>query len=100
MYDLPYESIDLFVLCRVTFVNCILKAFTLSMSVMAVVVPKRMLLICCVGGFLLDCFAMVHHRRCGCVFVINFVEILFSDLCFVFVYLFIYVIVKSNDFWV
>ena len=55
----------LFVLHGVTFVNCLLKAFALSMSVMAVLVSKQILLFCCVGGFLLDCFAMVPHRECG-----------------------------------
>ena len=55
----------LFLLYGVTFVNCLLKAFALSMSVMAVLIPKRMLLFCCVGGFLLDSFAMVFHRECG-----------------------------------
>ena len=55
----------LFVRCGVTFVNCLLKAFALSLSVMAVLVPKRMLLFCCVGGFLLDSFVMVPHSECG-----------------------------------
>ena len=32
-------------------VICLLKAFALSMSVMVVLVPKRMLLFCCVGCF-------------------------------------------------
>ena len=54
-----------FVRCEVTFVNCVLKAFALSPSVMAVLVSKWMLLFCCVGGFLLDSFAMVPHRECG-----------------------------------
>ena len=54
----------LFVRCGVTFVNCLLKAFALSLSVMAVLVLKRMLLFCCVGGFLLDSFAIVPHREC------------------------------------
>ena len=48
-----------FALYGVRFVNCFLKAFALSMSVMAVLVPKRMLLFCCVAGILLDSFAMV-----------------------------------------
>ena len=43
----------LFVVYEVTFVNCLLNAFALSisMSVMAVLVPKQVLLFCCV-----DCF--------------------------------------------
>ena len=41
----------LFVLYGVTFVNCLLNAFALSISVMVILVPKRMLLSCCVGGF-------------------------------------------------
>ena len=32
--------------------------------------------------------------------VINFVKMLFSGVCFIFMYLFVYVIVKSNDLWV
>ena len=43
----------LLVLYRVTFVNCS-QAFVLSRSVMAVLVLKQMLLLCCVGGFLLN----------------------------------------------
>ena len=44
-----------------------LNAFALYeyVSVMAVLVPKRMLLFCCVGCFLLHRFAMVPHRECG-----------------------------------
>ena len=34
------------------------------------------------------------------MFVINFVKILFLSVCFVFMYLLVYVIVKSNDLWV
>ena len=41
------------------------KAFALSMSVMAILVPKQMLLFYCIGGFLLDSFTMVPHRECG-----------------------------------
>ena len=55
----------LFVLYKIMLVNCLLKAFALSMSVMAVLVPKQMLLFCCVVFFLLDSFAMVPHRNCG-----------------------------------
>ena len=47
--------------------NCLLKAFDLSMSVMAVLVPKQMLLFCFVGCFLLDSFAMVPHKELDCV---------------------------------
>ena len=54
----------LFVLYGVTFVNYLLNAFAFLMSVMAVLVLKRMLLFCCVGCFLLDSFAMVSHREC------------------------------------
>ena len=43
----------LLVLYGVTLVNCLLKAFALSMSMMAVSVPKQMLQCCCVCGFLL-----------------------------------------------
>ena len=32
------------------------------------------------------------------MFVINFVKMLFASVCFVFMYLFVYVIVESNDF--
>ena len=52
----------LFVLYGVTFAKCLLNAFALSMSEMALLVPKQILLFCCVGGFLLDSFAMVPHR--------------------------------------
>ena len=31
------------------------------------------------------------------MFVINFVKMFFPDVCFVYMYLFVYVIVKSND---
>ena len=48
-----------------TFVNCLLKAVAFSLSVMAVLDPKRMLLLSCVGGFLLDSFALVPNRECG-----------------------------------
>ena len=47
----------LFVLYGVTFGNCLLKAFVYVSE--AVLVPKQMLQFCCVGGFLLDSFAMV-----------------------------------------
>ena len=43
----------LLVLYGVTLVNCLLKAFALSTSVMAVSVPKQMLQCCYVCGFLL-----------------------------------------------
>ena len=33
------------------------------------------------------------------MFVINFVKMLLPDVCFVFMYLFVYVIVESNDLW-
>ena len=45
----PMWLLILFVLYGVTFVNCLLNAFALSMSVMAILVPKQMLLFCCVG---------------------------------------------------
>ena len=54
----------LFVLYGVTFVNCFLNSFALCMSVMAVLVPKRMLLFHCVGCYLLDSFALVPRREC------------------------------------
>ena len=59
-----YVLVD-FVLYGLTFVNCLLNAFALSMSVMAVLIPNRMLLFCCVGFFLLNSFGMVPHRECG-----------------------------------
>ena len=34
------------------------------------------------------------------VFVINFIKMLFPNVCFVFMYFFVYVIVKSIDLWV
>ena len=46
------------------FVDCLLKPVTLSMSVKVVLFSKQMLRFCCVGGFLLDSFAMVPT---GCV---------------------------------
>ena len=52
------------VLCRVIFVKCLLKVFDLSMTVMAVLVSRRMILFCCVGDFMLDSFAMVHYQEC------------------------------------
>lgn len=55
----------LLVLYGVTFVNCLLNAFALSLSVIAVLVPKRMLLFCCVGDFFCDSFAIVLHSECG-----------------------------------
>ena len=55
----------LFVLHGMTFVNCLLKTFALSMSVMAVLLSKQMLLFCCIGCFLLDSFAMLPHKECG-----------------------------------
>ena len=55
----------LFVVYGVTFVNCLLKAFALSLSVIAVLVPKRMVLFCYLGYFVLDSFAMVPQRECG-----------------------------------
>ena len=42
------------------FIKCFL-----SISVMAILVLKQMLLFCCVGCFLLDSFAMVPYRECG-----------------------------------
>ena len=59
---------------------------------MAVLVPKLMLLFCCVGGFWLDSFVMVPTRS-RIVFVVNFVTMLFFCVCFVFIYLFVYAIV-------
>ena len=57
----------LFVLYEVAFVNCLLNGFALSMSVMVVLVVKQMFLFCCVGGFLLNSFAMVLHSvDCVC----------------------------------
>ena len=47
------------------FVNCLLKAFALSMSVMAVLLPKQMLLFRGMGVFVLNSFVMVPHRECG-----------------------------------
>ena len=41
----------LFVLYEMTFVNCLLKIFALSMSVMAILVPKRMLQLLYKGFF-------------------------------------------------
>ena len=37
----------------------------MSMLVMAVFVLKQMLLFCCVGGVLLDSYAMMPHKVCG-----------------------------------
>ena len=87
----------LLVLYKVTFVNCLPKAIALSMSVMAVLVANQMLLFCCVGGFLLNSFAMVPTRSVDCVCVYLFL------FCFVFfivcVYLFcIHVFVGLNCF--
>ena len=80
------------------FVNCLLKVFALSMLMIAVLVPKQMLLSSCAGGFLLNSFAI--PQGVWIVFVINFVKMLFPGVCFVFMYLFVYVILKSNDLWV
>ena len=44
-------SMCLLNLFKVTFMNCLLKAFALSVSVMAVLVLKQMLLFCCVVYF-------------------------------------------------
>ena len=49
----------LFVLYGVTIVNCLLKAFALSMSMMGILILKQMLLFYFVGCFLLDSFTMV-----------------------------------------
>ena len=54
----------LLVLYGVTFVNYLLKAFASSMSVMTVSF-KVNAFVFCVGGLLLDSFAMVPHRECG-----------------------------------
>ena len=54
----------LFAVYGVMFVIFLLKAFALPMFLMAVLVSKRMLLFCCVGGFLLDSFAIVPQREC------------------------------------
>ena len=55
----------LVLLYGVMFVKCLLKAFALSMSVMAVLVLKQIFLFYSVGGLLLDSFAMVPHSECG-----------------------------------
>ena len=73
LYFLGGKGLDCMVYVPVDFVCAIwsdicelfVTAFALSMSVMAVLVPKQMLLFCCVGGFLLNSFAMVPHRKCG-----------------------------------
>ena len=55
----------LFVLYGVTLVDCLLEAFPLSVSVVAVLIWKQKLLFCCVGGFLLNSFTVVAHREYG-----------------------------------
>ena len=80
-------------------VNCLLNFFALSMLVMAVLVPKRMLLFCCVGSFLLNSFAMAPQNKVRIMFVITLSRCSFQ-VFFVFMYLFVYVIVKSNYLWV
>ena len=57
----------LLVLYGVTFMNCLSKAFALSMSMMAALVPKQMLLFYCLSSFLLDSFAMVPTGCLDCV---------------------------------
>ena len=89
----------LFVLYGVTFINYLLKAFSLSMSTLAVLVLKQIFQFCCVGDFLLNSFAMMPHRVYGLRFVINFEKMLFPGVCFVFMYFFVYVVVKNNDLW-
>ena len=79
--------------------NYLLNAFALSMSVMAVLVPKQMLLFCYVGFFLLDSFAMLPTGSVDWVSD-QFVKMLFPSVCSVFMHLFVYVIVESNDLWV
>ena len=74
-----------------------IKSFCFVSVSKADLVPKRMLLFCCVCGFWLDSFSMVPHREVWIVFVINFVKMLFPGICLVLMYLFVYVIVKSND---
>ena len=66
-----YVSVDFVCAIWSDVVNCLLKAFALSMSVMVILVWKQMLLFCSVGGFLL---------------VINFVKMLFLGNCFMFMY--------------
>ena len=62
----PICLLVLFVHCGVIFVHCWLKAFALSMSVMALLVPKRMLLFCCKVFFVtVDKFVVVPHRKCA-----------------------------------
>ena len=60
---------------------------------MAFLVPKLILLFCCVGGFLLNSFAILPTESL-IEFVINFDKISFLGVCFMFMYLFVYVIVK------
>ena len=89
----------LFALYGVMFVNYLLNAFALSISVMGVLVLIQMLLFCCVGCFLLDNFAMVPTESVDCI-CHQFYPDLFPSVYFVFVYLFVYVIAKSNDLWI
>ena len=87
-----------------------LNAFALFISVMAVLVPKQMLLFCCVVYFcwitLLWCPAgsvdCVCDQFCQDVVTVLMLMLMccLSSVCFVFMYLFVYVIVKSNGVWV
>ena len=87
MYTVVYVPVDFVCAIWSNVVNCLLKAFALSMSVVVILVQKQMLLFCCVGGFLL---------------VINFCQDVVSRCMFDVhvLYWFVYVIVKSNDLWV
>ena len=68
----------LFVLYGVI-VNCLLKSFALSVSVMAVLVRNQMVFFCCVGAILLI-VSYDAPKKVRIVFVINFVKIFCQDV--------------------
>ena len=81
-----YASVD-FVFGVTDICELFIKSFCFVHVQMAVLVSKLMLLLCCVGGFLLNSFAIVPTGS-QIVFVINFIKVLFLDVCFVFMYVF------------